>query len=152
MRILFFGCWNQAEHFMWSPGGGSSRHTDAIEYFGDRIHLDGTLAPRKWKSSYYGVGLCWQAQGETQEKRQRIGYNSEEYPEGQFLRHVLSNGFTAIQWWDRHQGDSRGACNSTVLVEGDRTTEEMLAALAEHFPHVLGNLTRAGISLVEVKP
>jgi hypothetical protein len=149
-RALFFGCWNEAGHFMWSPGGGRPRRSDDVEYAAPGVHLDGSLAPRNWKSTYYGVGLCWQAQGETREKRDRIGYNSNEYPEGQFLRHFLPNGFTAIQWWDRHQGDSRGACNSTMLLEGEHTTEEMLAALRQHFPHVVANLERGGISLVEV--
>jgi hypothetical protein len=75
---------------------------------------------------------------------------SGECPQGQFLRHVLPNGFTAIQWWDRCQGDGRGACNSTVLLEGTHTTPEMLEALYAHFPHVAENLKRAGVQLVEV--
>jgi hypothetical protein len=75
---------------------------------------------------------------------------SEEYQQGQFLRHELL-GFTALQWFDRCQGDIRGACNSTILLEGVHTSEEMLAALAEHFPHVLENLKRAGVELVEVE-
>lgn len=70
---------------------------------------------------------------------------------GQSLLHHLDTGFTAIQWWDRCQGDTRGACNSTVLLEGKHTAEEMLAALREHFPHVLANLEKAGVKLVEVK-
>jgi len=150
-RVFFFGCWNQAGHFSWAPGGEYVRRADAIEHYGgDRIHLDGTLAPRKMKT-YYGGGLCWQGQGATQDKRNRIGYDSEEYPQGQFLRHDLDNGFTAIQWWDRCQGDTRSACNSTLLLEGKHTSEEMLAALKEHFPHIIKNLEQNGISLVEVQ-
>lgn len=153
MRILFFGCWNQAGHFMFSRGGGQPRHYGGAEYYGGdeqiKIHLDGTLAPRRMKP-YYGGEITWQGKGKTREERDHILYNSEELPQGQFIRHVLDNGFTAIQWWDRQQGDSRGACNSTVLFEGEHTTEEMLAALKEHFPHVLANLNRAGIELVEV--
>lgn len=151
MRALFFGCWNQPGHFLFGPDGRWPRD-ESLEYVHPGVHLDGSLAPRRWRAEYYGVGLCWQAQGENQEQRDRIRYNSEEYPEGQFLRHLLPNGFTAIQWWDRHQGDTRGACNSTVLVEGERTSDEMIAALAEHFPHVLANLRRAEIVLVDVTP
>jgi len=89
--------------------------------------------------------LCWGAQFPRGEY-----VRADEYPQGQFLRHELDNGFTVLQWWDRCQGDSRGACNSTILLEGKHTTEELLAALAEHFPHVLENLKRAGVELVEV--
>ncbi len=85
------------------------------------------------------------------EQRQRITYDSTEFPQGQFLLHYLDTGYTAIQWWDRCQGDTRGACNSTVLLEGRHTAHEMLAALVKHLPHVLDNLTKAGIALVEVK-
>jgi hypothetical protein len=113
------------------------------------VHLDGTLAPRKMHRT---GELCWAGMGSSVTKRQRISYDSDEYKQGLFLRHELSTGFTAIQWWDRCQGDSRGACNSTILLEGKRPTAEMLAALETHFPHVLANLTRAGVVLVEVIP
>jgi hypothetical protein len=89
--------------------------------------------------------------GSTAEERQLIGYDSGELPQGQFLRHDLDTGFTAIQWWDRCQGDDRGACNSTILLEGKHASAEMLAALADHFPHVLENLRKAGVELVEVQ-
>jgi hypothetical protein len=78
--------------------------------------------------------------------------DSGECPQGQFLLHHGVHGYTLIQWWDRCQGDTRGACNSSILLEGDHTSEEMLAALREHFPHVLANLERAGVALVEVTP
>jgi hypothetical protein len=162
-KCFYFGCWNRAGHYLFLPGGGGA-HSDSdggivnygppdpAEKYYPRAHLDGTLAPRKGKrgTHLHGVALCWQGQGETVERRSRIGYDSEEYPQGQFLVHQLDNGYTAMQWWDRCQGDTRGACNSTVLLEGKHETAEMLAALACHFPHVVENLSRAGISLVEV--
>lgn len=151
-RVFYFGCWEQAGHYSFAPGGASVRYplSERIERYGkDRVHLDGSLAPRRMKP-YYGGGMTFVGSGDTEEKRRRIGYDSEEFPQGQFMRHVLDNGFTAIQWWDRQQGDSRGACNSTILMEGERTTEEMLAAAREHFPHVLERLEKAGITLVEV--
>jgi hypothetical protein len=150
-RCLFFGCWNQAGHYLFVPGGRSAYSAglrERFEYYGDRVHLDGTLAPRRHK---YTEQLCWSGQGATPEQQQRITYDSDEYPQGQFLRHVLSTGFTAIQWWDRTQGDTRGACNSTILLEGEHTDEEMLAALRENFPHVLANLDAAGIKLISVQ-
>lgn len=150
-RCFFFGCWNRSGHFLFVPGGGSAyssgRGGQRFEYYGDGLHLDGTLAPRKHK---HDGRLCWEGQGATDDARNRIRYDSEEYPQGWFLRHELNSGVTAIQWWDRHQGDRRGACNSTVLLEGRHSSEEMLAALRENFSHVLLNLERAGVALVEV--
>lgn len=123
-----------------------------IEFYGDRVHLDSTLAPRVHQPWYGADGfICWASKGKTQEERSRITYRSEECPQGQFLLHHLDNGFTAIQWWDRCQGDTRGACNSTILLEGEHDAATMLAALAEHFPHVLENLKKAGVELVEIK-
>lgn len=148
---LFFGYQPHGGHVLQVPGGGSAWREvgEAPNYYGgaERIHLDGTLAPKKYRRT---GALCWEGQGRTRETRQRLHYDSDEYPQGQFLRHVLDNGYTAIAWWDRTQGDGRGACNSTVLLKGEHTTVEMLAALAQHFPHVLENLKRAGVELVEV--
>lgn len=149
-RCLFFGCWNKAGHFLFVPGGRSAYSAGLgtqFEYYGDHVHLDGTLAPRRYKR---GGGLCWVGMGATKDARDRIGYDSEECSQGQFLRHELDTGVTAIQWWDRCQGDSRGACNSTVLLEGRHSSAEMLAALFAHFPHVVVNLERAAVALVEV--
>lgn len=147
MSAYFFGCWNESGHFLFAPGGQRPyREEDAIVYYGKRLHLDGTLAPRRdtrqWRETY--GKLCWNGQDE------QIRCYSEEYPQGMFLRHVLDNGYTAIQWWDRCQGDTRGACNSTVLMKGEHASAEMLEALALYFPHVLENLKQAGVQLVEV--
>jgi hypothetical protein len=154
-RCFFFGCWNQPGHFLVRAGQRRLSDEDhRLEYYGDRRHLDSTLAPRRMAAKYgrRGGEIVWTGSVRTREEGVRIGYDSEECPQGQFLRHYLDTGFTAISWWDRCQGDKRGACNSTVLLEGEHTSEEMLAALATHFPHVLENLKRAGVELVEVKP
>jgi hypothetical protein len=90
--------------------------------------------------------------GETREKSNRILYDSEECEQGLFFLHHLDTGFTAVQWWDRTQGDERGGCNSTVLLEGRHTAEEMLEALAKHWPQILANLTRANVQLREIHP
>ena len=88
--------------------------------------------------------------GKTHEERRAIEYGSEEFPQGEFLLHKLDSGFTAIQWWDRAQGDKRGGCNSTILLEGNHDSAAMLNALKDNFPHVLDNLTKAGITLREI--
>lgn len=146
-RCFYFGCLNQAGHYMHGAGAGSWSERERFSYFGDHVHIDGSLAPRKDHGQ-----LVWSGKGATLRERQGISWRSEEFPQGQFLRHDLDIGFTAIQWWDRTQGDTRSACNSTILLEGKHTSEEMIAALKEHFPHVLENLTKAGVQLVEVFP
>lgn len=150
MNCFYFGCWNSAGHYLHLPGGHAPRHLArdrrggyAIEWVGNS-HLDSGLAPQKTRE----LGIVFHAQSAAAEES--IRRSGQECPQGQFLRHVLDNGYTAIAWWDRCQGDARGACNSVVLLEGEHDSATMLAALAEHFPHVLANLKRAGVELVEV--
>lgn len=165
-RCFYFGCWNESGHYLFGPGGDSGNSRTYAErdrlcqYGADRVHIDGTLAPRRIKRGTHEIcritgktwgDVVWQGMGATREHRDRIGYDSEECPQGEFLLHKLSTGFTVIQWWDRCQGDRRGACNSTVMLEGNHTSVEMVEALATHFPHVLANLTKAGVKLVEVQ-
>lgn len=146
---FYFGCWNEAGHFLFAPGGRmvSWQESKKIDTYGPGHHLDGSLAPRLDRAGK----IVWGGSAATVEEGVRIGHRSVEYPQGQFLRHVLPNGFTALSWWDRAQGDRRGACNSTILLRGERVTEEVLAAGRRHFPHVFINLEKAGIALVEVK-
>lgn len=160
-RVFFFGCWNEAGHFMHQPGARRGGYSDTrrFEYYGDQVHIDGTLAPRRMQrdrrtraDGWLPPGsLCWRGQGRTPQQRDDIEYTSQECPQGQFLLHHLDTGFTAISWWDRCQGDTRGGCNSTLLLEGVHTSDEMLAALREYFPHVLANLERHGVKLLQVE-
>lgn len=149
-RCYFFGCWNEPGHYLHSSGRGSVDYQarQQIEHYGDGLHIDGTLAPRRNREG----GICWEGQGKTHDERGRIKSNSGECAQGQYLLHVLPNGFTVIQWWDRCQGDKRGACNSTILLEGTHAADEMVAALGRHFPHVLENLKKHGVELVNVTP
>lgn len=154
-RCFFFGCWNEPGHYLFYPGGATVPYTaeDRISWFkkplfpgqliAERAHLDGTLAPRR---SHEGK-LVWCAL----RPGRAVEYYSVECPQGQYLVHHLPNGFTAMSWWDRCQGDQRGACNSTVLLEGQHHEAEMLAALHEHFPHVVENLQKAGVVLTAAK-
>ncbi len=139
--VFYFGCWGEAGHYLHDPTGHCPRESHAIEHFmfnGEKRHLDGNLAPRLLGSKL----SCGKLEGPYP--------RSAECPQGQFLRHELSTGFTAIAWWDRNQGDTRGACNSTVLVRGSHTTETMLANFAHHFPSVKARLDKAGVRLVEM--
>lgn len=146
-RCLYFGCWNRPGHYLHLPGG---KWNHQLEYYSngtDRVHLDGTLAPRRHKLT---GALCWAGQGAVAGARNRITWDSEECPQGQFLLHQLTTGYAAIQWWDRNQGDERGACNSTILLEGTHSSEGVLAAGRAHFPHAFERLAAAGVALLEV--
>ena len=142
---LFFGCWNTAGHYLVGPGGGRSGLDNDRAYALSRA-LDGQLAPMLDRE---GSVTFEAAPGLDERERSLRILRLREAPQGQFLRHELL-GFSLIQWWDRCQGDTRGACNSTILLEGKHSTEELLTALALHFPHVLANLSRHGVELVEV--
>lgn len=155
IEVYYFGVWERAGHFLHRPDGGyiSAFQRNVVNYdtpLGQTYHIDGTLAPRRL-SPRFGGGLWCPALWVTERERSRFEYNSAECEQGQFFRHLLSNGFTAIQWWDRNQGDPRAACNSTVLLRGDHPTPVLLAALEEHFPKVKANLDRAGVELVELE-
>lgn len=151
MKAYFFGCWNDSGHYLFAPNKVSVFGVEGtrIEYGSAQIHLDSNWAPRR---NRYDGTLCWQAQGVTHEERQKIHYRSDECPQGQFLRHER-DGYTLISWWDRTQGDTRGNCNSTFLLEGTlHDSATMLVELERLFPHIVANLKRAGVELVEVTP
>jgi hypothetical protein len=144
---FFFGCWSRPGHFLVRQGGRSVgyREEQAIVYFaevdGEPMHLDGTLAPLLVDGR-----IRWAAQDP-----KRLRYK-QECPQGHFLLHHLPNGYTAISWWDRTQGDTRGACNSTVLLKGEHDADSMLRAAQQHFPEVLSNLEQAGVRLIQLFP
>lgn len=160
---FYFGAWGYPGHYFRGPmmNGRPIYPNDRVRvvcngvvygpervcHFGDMIHIDANLAPMRNKRT---GELCWGGQGATRDDRLRIRDGAEEYPQGQFLRHVLDNGFTAIQWWDRNQGDTRRACNSTILLWGEASTTDLIIASGKYFPTVLQNLQRAGVDLVEV--
>lgn len=150
-ECFYFGCWNQPGHYIRSAPGQRDLSYDErqkVVYYNGDIHIDGSLAPRRDQRT---GEFRWEGQRQQRDAQGRMIHTSE-CQQGQFLLHVLDNGYTAIQWWDRCQGDKRGACNSTILLEGEHSADEMLAALHQHFPHVVENLKRAGVDLVEVKP
>ncbi len=142
LRCFYFGCWDDAGHFLYAPGGrrASTRDVPELGKYASGA-LDGAFAPRRIAGR-----LCWSAQ----DPSGGLARRSDEYPQGEFLIHYLEIGFTAMAWWDRRQGDTRGGCNSVILLEGKHTADAMRAALLQHFPSVLANLERAGVRLVEV--
>lgn len=150
-RPYFFGCWNSLGHFLHAPGGRSDYAADREINRAALPHLDANYAPRQGVRGAVRGRLCWTGEGAEIADRRRIEDHSVESPQGEYLRH-RRGGFTLIAWWDRCQGDTRPGCNSTFLLEGDHDEAAMLAALAEHFPHVLANLQRAGVVLRPAVP
>jgi hypothetical protein len=147
-NCLFFGCHDQPGHFLWSPGW---RRAWGHPRWGDGWMFDGGYAPRRSEN-----GKLFHMTAITEQRDQWRAKNcSSECPQGQFFLHVPPTFqrpcWTIMSWWDRCQGDKRGACNSTVLMEGEHTAQEMIQALREHFPSVLDNLAKAGVELVPVQ-
>lgn len=112
-RALYFGAWDAPGHYLFEPGGRSSRE-HVPKLLGH--HIDGQYAP---KLRQYRGTMCWPRQGVTDRERSSLYYNGDEFPQGQFLRHEI-NGFTMISWWDRNQGDQRSGCNSNFILEGGK--------------------------------
>ena len=84
MKCFYFGCWNAPGHYLHGPGGADVpfREQEEVVWYvvdGRKLHLDGTLAPRKNREGK----LCWNAQHQ---------YRSGECPQGKYLVHVLPNG------------------------------------------------------------
>lgn len=147
-ELYFFGCWNGAGHFLYLPGGVRASSYDPVCRYGPtKIHIDGMLAPRKLKDGT----VVWVGMREDRHDRDWLERNSREYPQGHFLRHELDTGYSIIQWWDRCQGDTRGACNSSIIAKGRRSSLELVELATQHFPHVLENLQRHKVKLSEVK-
>lgn len=143
MRCLYFGVHRVAGHVL---HGALTGYDERVTIYGpERRHLDGTLAPRHDSRT----GQIFFLGAEKRDSGRE--YRSSECPQGQYLHHVLPNGFSTVQWWDRNQGDGRQACNSTILLEGVHDAAAVLAAGRQHFPHVFENLKKAGVELVEVK-
>lgn len=154
MKAFFFGCWNVAGHSLHLPGGGlpSVHEERAITHHPNGSHIDGGLAPRnhKFLTTNGKPMIVFAAMGFTHDMRSRTDRDSTECKQGEFLIHHFDS-YTYMSWWDRNQGDTRGACNSTFILEGKHLGDVMLAELAKNFPHVVDNLRKAKVALREVK-
>lgn len=145
---LYFGCWgNQAGHHLHRQDGRPPTGDDyATEYYRQRRrHIDASLPPRLHRRTGQ---LIWTGM----QDKPGLEYSSDEVEQGRYFVHHLDNDYTAMAWWDRTQGGTRGACNSVVLIKGAWSAETMLAALKASFPPVLANLTRAGVTLIDAGP
>lgn len=118
-------------------------------------YLDGGLAPLRMRDRYYPSlpfpapddRIVYTLQGGTDWKqRYEVERVSEECPQGQFLLHDI-RGCTIAAWWDRTQGDERGACNSCLIIEGGHNASAMMALFQRLFPCQAKRLADAGVEL-----
>lgn len=151
-RCWWFGCWLQAGHHLVGRDGRWESAKDCPFYRTDG-QLDGNYAPRRWMKTrlppmpIHADGIVFARMSDDADIRRTITYNSEELAQGYFLRHEVL-GCTLISWWDRTQGDLRGACNSTFIVGGFHHVDDMLRWFPEAFPKQAQRLADAGVRLV----
>lgn len=147
------GCWLAPGHFLFNQGGDYAR-TGPFADYGNSWSLDGGYAPRRLLRRggitipVHDDGIIFTMMGGAdQDLRHRFANQSEELPQGRFLRHEVS-GCTLLAWWDRTQGDTRGACNSVFIVDGRHHVDDMLRMFPERFPKQAKRLSDAGVQLV----
>ncbi len=112
--IVYFGCWNEAGHFLWEPGRRSLRDYDADKMFiPTASQLDGTKlflpSPEK------------------------VGTGS--------LTFLPAPNLTILAWWG-NPWDKRGAVNSAIITNGNLDETEMWQRFAGYFPELAEKLTR----------
>lgn len=153
-RVYLFGYDPGRGFDLMEPGGRPTWREvrgGPLDPMGAGAVLDGGFAPRRGRPRTALQGaIIWRAQAADQNARYRIDRDSDECPQGEYLLHRWQ-GFTLLAWWDRTQGDARGNCSTTLLVEGEHDASAMLAELAARFPTVLDNLRRAGVELREAR-
>lgn len=95
--------------------------------------------------------VCFAMEGLTDDMRQRVTWDTEEHPQGQFLLHQRE-GWTLMSWWDRTHGDSRSACNGNLVAEGEHEDVKMFDFLDINFHKILTDLIAAGVVLKNITP
>lgn len=153
-KCWWFGCWLEPGHYLVNRRDrsvGSECPFHRLENF-----LDGGYAPRRMREGYWvpldldASRICYVNMGTTREQRDRLRYGSNELPQGQALYHQ-DRGCSLISWWDRTQGDGRGACNSTFIALGTHTATDLLEWFPQVFPAQYQCLVDAGVKL-EILP
>jgi hypothetical protein len=156
-RVWWNGSWDQGAGISLYAANAVYERACPIEikrgFYGTR--LDAGYAPRR-VTRPFGLtitpradGMVYCAQARNNSEWQDIQYRSEEFPQGQFLRHVV-DGCTLLAWWDRSHSDKRAGINSTFIVEGAQAIQDMLEWFPRFFPRCAQRIRDAGLSLVDV--
>lgn len=158
-RAWWHGCWLKPGHYLFDRRGRSDPGMDPcpLGRGSDVFWLDGGVAPRRATPrarlpfEIPADRMVYRRMaGDDGDPRWRIERESEEAAQGEFLLHAIA-GCTVAAWWDRTQGDTRGACNSCLIVEnppgGAWCANEMLELFPRLFPRQAERLAAAGVSL-----
>lgn len=109
---VYFGCWNEAGHFLWGPGRRSIRDYDAEKLrIPTGYQLDGTqlFLPRPEK---IGTGC---------------------------VTYLPAMDCTVLAWWGS-PWDSRGAVNAAFITNGDLGEIAMWQRFVRYFPELSAQL------------
>jgi hypothetical protein len=158
-RAWWHGCWGEPGHYLFDRLGRRGRAMERcpLQPTGSLFEsawLDGGLAPRRLRERAWLPDFEFPADrivftrlgGEDKYLRYRIESESEEATQGEFLLHKIA-GCTIAAWWDRTQGDARGACNSCLIVEGGHEAEAMVELFPRLFPAQAARLAAAGVEV-----
>ncbi|AGC47249.1 hypothetical protein MYSTI_05976 [Myxococcus stipitatus DSM 14675] len=106
-EILFYGCWRDAEHELWTPG--------RLRFGGQAALLPADLRPPRLDG--------------------RFPPSDRTEQEGRACLHHL-DGWTVVAWWDRGVDKRRGS-NSALLMRGTHPLSAVLEAAGANFPELL---------------
>lgn len=153
-RAWWHGCWwPHLGHFL--RGGPTARRDECPWHDWTSDSLDGGYAPRRMRLKQ---PLPEHADPEREDRlvflnmvspdnRAVLAANSVEFPQGQFLYH-RAHGCSLISWWDRTQGDTRGNCYSTFIVEGEHHVDDVITWFPKLFSLQAKRLADCGVQLV----
>ena len=110
-RVLYFGCWRDVGHYIWTPDRGRSLDCGQTPW---GYSVDGKLQKR-------GGKVC----------------RGEGIPDDAMLHH--EDGWTAFAFWDRTVDRRPGSC-SVFLATGEHSREGMLNIARETFPEIWDRL------------
>lgn len=125
IKVFYFGCWGDAGHYIWTPGGRMGGPKAGPWTISDLDAPSYERHTRQGLSASTGRGFVPVDREETQG----------------VWRLTQQDAWTAIGGYDRTQ-DRRGGSISVFVAEGTYTEEEMRAIAAEHFPVVWDRILR----------
>ncbi len=122
--ILFFGCWTDLGHYLWTPERSRARFgPPGLGVFGWETavpwghHLDGGLAPLDERGARLAEGVV------------------AVHKATMYVRTPREVTWTALSWWDRSV-DKRPGSSATFLTDEELPDVELLARAKLYFPSV----------------
>jgi hypothetical protein len=116
--VYYFGCWDQAGHYLVDPSGRNVSQAGPFT----PSNLDVTFPPRMSKPGH------------------SVSSRSVEDETIVVLEHW--QGWTVLAMWDRSI-DTRGASNAAFIAEGKHTHDEMWELARRYYPKIVARLKAA---------